>query len=554
MRLFRAFAAVALATAGSMIAVGATGGPAAAHEHPTPVELDSPAVVQVQTYAHVSISLIEHNKSGPHIGLHQRVYEPLLSSGSGFAVDPTGGIVTSPNVIDVDLRRAEIYAVNQIFHEVYGTPLPADPFAQQVVQDANPAVQSAGRLQRCYAPNATDDTGGCVVFSERIVKVLPLVSSQKQFGNLEAQVLAPQAGQTGDVVVLKVGASSMPTVDLATNAQGVAAFSVLGFTGPPTDGRSLQKLDGHFVSAGATEVKRDAEFEKASPAVGAGVGGGPVVGERGQVVGFLRQQPASGGNASPNLVLTSSDKIREALKKAGIEPHRGPTDGVYENAMHNYKNGLYTLAIPSLEQTLKLYPGHALAADALADSNRKKGTADDLTGRPGQDQALRAATDSGWRDTLLIVVSGATILGLLFGLGVLLRRRTRRRPPAPDQYTADPVMLGLVPQPRYPDEPAYDPLAESDTVLRPQPFYYPSADEMGRDGATVITHAPPQIETARIDTAAPTEPAVRYEAPTEVRAMPTVARPADDPLACSRCGMPVKPTQGFCGHCGQRLH
>ena len=33
--------------------------------------------------------------------------------------------------------------------------------------------------------------------------------------------------------------------------------------------------------------------------------------------------------------------------------------------MHNYKNKGYAAAIPSLNQTLKLYPGHALAAQAL---------------------------------------------------------------------------------------------------------------------------------------------------------------------------------------------
>ena len=71
-------------------------GPAQAHDHPTPVELDAPGVVQVQTYGQVSISLIEHNRAGAHIGLTQRTYTPLLRSGSGFAVDASATIVTSP--------------------------------------------------------------------------------------------------------------------------------------------------------------------------------------------------------------------------------------------------------------------------------------------------------------------------------------------------------------------------------------------------------------------------------------------------------------------------
>src|SRR5262249_46206523 len=161
MRLLRALFFLIAVLAGAAVSVGITGKPAVAHTHPTPVELDSPAVVRIETYAQVSISLIEHNRSGVHIGLLQRTYTPLLASGSGFAVDPSGGIVTARKVIDVDLRRAEIYAVNKIFNERYANaaPLPDDPFTTHSITDVDRTEPIAGRLQRCYQPNATDETG-----------------------------------------------------------------------------------------------------------------------------------------------------------------------------------------------------------------------------------------------------------------------------------------------------------------------------------------------------------------------------------------------------------
>src|SRR5438105_13485124 len=110
MRPLRGLFLAGLAMISLTVVVGVFSGPAAAHTHPTPIELDSPAVVRVETYAEVSISLIEHNQRGTHIGLTQRTYMPLLASGSGFAVDPSGGIVTTRKAIDVDLKRAEIYA------------------------------------------------------------------------------------------------------------------------------------------------------------------------------------------------------------------------------------------------------------------------------------------------------------------------------------------------------------------------------------------------------------------------------------------------------------
>ena len=151
-----AIATTLIAAPAAVLAV--TAGPALAHEHPTKVELISPAVVRVETYAEVSISLIEHGLRGAHIGLHQRTYTPMLAAGSGFAVDPTGGIVTSREVTDVDLRRAEIYAVNEIFRERYGAAarLPANSFTRHRISGGDPTERIAERLQQCYTPNRTD--------------------------------------------------------------------------------------------------------------------------------------------------------------------------------------------------------------------------------------------------------------------------------------------------------------------------------------------------------------------------------------------------------------
>src|SRR5436190_6801050 len=110
----------------AFLAALALAGPAGAHNHPTQVELDAPAVVFVKTFAQVNVSLIEHNRHGKHIGLLQETYEPELASGSGFAVDPNGTVVTAGDVVTPDLDKAKIFAVNKIFGERYGrnAPLP----------------------------------------------------------------------------------------------------------------------------------------------------------------------------------------------------------------------------------------------------------------------------------------------------------------------------------------------------------------------------------------------------------------------------------------------
>ena len=484
--------------------LAAVAGPAAAHTHPTNVELIAPAVVQVETYVEVNISLIEHNRKGAHIGLLQQRYSPKLASGSGFDVDPDGGVVTSREVIDVDLRRAEIYAVNQIFHERYGdvAPLPADPFAMQSINGGDPADQIPGRLQQCYRPNATDMTGGCVVFSRRVIKVLPFVTSQQQFGNLPATVVTPDEGQPGDVVVLKVGASSMPTARLATGVQS-APFTVLGFSTTPSNEQSLRKLEGHFIKDGSTELKRDPEYNGLVTGMGTGLAGGPVVGERGDVVGFLIRRP---GAAPTDLTLVEPAAIRAALDTAKITAHSGPTDGAYESALHNYKNQLYAAAIPSLSQTLKLYPGHALATEALAQANRKRGTADDLTGRPAQATPGQGVDKPDFRRTVLpLVVAGAALILLAVAIVLLLRRRRSTTAVPADPAGGPPPVV--VPAPRQPSSasPGLGAMRRQATVLRPRTV-----------GAGPSSPPPPATE-------------------------------------CPVCGAPVVAAQTFCGECGHRL-
>ena len=510
MRLLRTCFIASLLVAGPTALLAVTATPASAHVHPTPTELVAPAVVRVETYAEVNISLIEHNRKGRHIGLVQKTFRPMVAAGSGFAVDPSGGIVTTREIINVDLRRAEIYAVNQLFRQRYGAaaPLPADPYTTHTIKDQDPADQVADRLQRCYRPNTTDQTGGCLIFSRRAVEVLPFVSSQERYGNLTATVLEPADGQQSDVVVLKVGASSMPTARIGPAVRG-APFAVLGFKGLPTNGPSLTVQNGHFARAGATELARDAEYPRLVADMAAGTLGGPVVGESGEALGFLTRH---GTGADTQLTLVGPEAIRTALTAAKVKPQSGPTDSSYNSAMHNYKNKLYAASIPDLTQTLKLYPGHALATEALTEANRRKGTAEDLTGRVAAPGAQAESSES-WdlRRTVLPVAIGVLALVLLaVAIFVLLRRRRSAAAPpeAPEEGLA-PVVL---PTPRQPSS------AGPGTATRHQ--------------ETVLRS---QMAVASPFTRQPDAPAVPRSA------------------TCSRCGSPVGSSQGFCAQCGQRL-
>ena len=125
--------------------------------------------------------------------------------------------------------------------------------------------------------------------------VYPYVTSQQRYGGLHAEVL----GGTSDVAILRVrGANSMPTVAVGTSTAGAEALGVLGFTGIPGADNPLQEINQHLATKGGDQLKttgleagdvRDAA--KLAAGLQHGMAGGPVLAERGDVVGLLPSAP-----------------------------------------------------------------------------------------------------------------------------------------------------------------------------------------------------------------------------------------------------------------------
>jgi hypothetical protein len=517
--LRRAMFLVAVATI-ALALLGLTVPPAFGHTHPTPVERTEPAVVRVETSVQVDISLMEHDRHGKHIGLYQKRYEPVLNAGSGFAVDPSGVIVAAGGVITADPRQAEIYAVNHIFNDRYGNraPLPADPKTTTTIRNDNLDDPLNSRLQRCYRANTADTTGGCVIATSRVIRVYPYVSSQARYGNLTASVLYPKTGEAGDapVSVLKVGANSMPTVDLGTSTAGTADFAALGFTKVPE--KPLPEKDpmvnskGHLIGSGP-DVEKDDLQPKLVTAIAAGIWGGPVVGKTGRTTGFLQVRPGEDGKLEP--YMTDVGAIRKALAAVQVEPHQGPTDAVYEAAMHNFKNHAYAAAIPSLEETLKLYPGHALARRNLDIAKDKKGTAEDTTGRGSEVKGISVDTDGMSLWTIAVIV-GLLLVASLVALGAV--RRGTLRPPALRRSGDDAATSSG-------EAPARPPPARREARTTPrEPVDWPRAEAQ-------VTPAPGRAPIATARRPAPAAEEVGF---------------------CTECGRPVEPEHKFCGYCGHK--
>ena len=557
--------------------------PAAAHEHPTPTERAAPAVVWVEARAEVEVSLVEHlldDPGGVHIRIVQSTSRPVLSSASGFVVDPTGAVVTDGAITAVDRERAAIYAINEAFRERYGdqAPLKGDLFTRQRIAGDSDRLQQ--RLEACYPPHAVNDAGGCVVRVTPTYVVYPHVTSQEEYGQLPAELLS---GSTSAVAVLQVrGATSMPTVNLGESTEGAKALAVLGFTGAPDAAKPVPAVNAHLAEIGGTvhktedlDEKETAAAVELAKALPAGLHGGPAVAEQGQAVGFFVSDEDSGPPPAEPGRLVDVATIREVLSAAGITPRRGPVDSSFEAAMHAYKNGGFAAAIPSLEATLDLFPGHAMAVASLADSQEQVAAGSAGPAAPGQGEPAADEAASGTPWLVVLTVLAAVLLLAAVVLVVLRRRRSAtpadagRPPPGP-----------LRPGEGRPVPPARTPSGPPERQVVPSGAGGPGPGTGPRSGAVAVMErgGPGPGGAAALGGGEPPPPgsAPSRSLPTQNPAAPVgdggrgtsrvTAGPSpvlaprrdppsgpgaeDRPAFCTTCGARLAPHHRFCGRCG----
>jgi hypothetical protein len=414
---------------------------AQAHTHPTPIERAAPAVVYIEGRANVEVALIEHHtgpeKRAVHISIIQSTWNPLLDTASGFFVDPNGTVVTTGDLLRPRNTDAEVYAVNEAFAKQYGVqaPLPPNPYSRHHVGKGTNTVDQ--RLQACYPPHKLpNDSGGCVIRTTMAYTVHPYVTDQRLYGNLPAEVDTKHS--TPQVALLRVRSNNLPTVTVAPPSAQETALAVLGFTDIPgaTGDHKQLVINQHFATPGGPVLK-SAHLDAAEAAgsamlkkeLGRGVEGGPVVAgggkatSSGQVVGLI---PAAAPAGQPVPTLVGATTILGVLKSAGVPNQTSLTDAQFEAAMHHFKNKEYAASIPFLENTLKQFRGHALAAADLAIAKEQvaKGAGAPTMTTPATAATTSTSQSSSGKGLLVLGLVVAAVAALVI-LGVALRQRRR---------------------------------------------------------------------------------------------------------------------------------
>jgi hypothetical protein len=264
------------------------------------------------------------------------------------------------------------------------------------------------------------------------------------------------AGSTPEVAVLKVGgASSMPTVPLGSSTAGARALGALGFTDVPggAGARRLKNIPTHLAEVGGSTIKSKdlpprevADAARLVQGLKQGMTGGPLVAEKGQVIGFLAPlRTTDGAGTIPRVVSVAA--ILKALRTARVNPHGGPVDRDFESGMHPFKNGGFAESIPFFTRALASFPGHLLAAENLAVAKSKAHGTVPKSGSAANQTAPEAAQSADGDAWSWALASMAAVLLLALACWLLLLRRRRMIPEQGGSAASDHGGLGKSPSP-----------------------------------------------------------------------------------------------------------
>ncbi|GAB2866905.1 hypothetical protein GCM10022221_79430 [Actinocorallia aurea] len=477
--------------------------PVQAHEHPHgSTDRVTPGAVRIEVGAKVDITLLDDRAA---LKRFKRSYEVTLGAGSGFTVSPEGVLITATGTVDSEEDPA-VYAANRVFAEYYEQQIPAD-FARH----------SAGtgdldfRLQSCYPPERSDST--CTAVITPTVRVFPYLEPPSDEG-YPAEILKTGADPSAPAVLRVTGGTKdldLPTLPLAKAYGGeIKALDIMTYKARPSVEVTPTVEVAHLDPPGSRTLLKDDRERIADQITADGAGGAVIDDQHSEVIGLVTL-------AGTETTFTPVEDILAAMESAGVTAHRGPLDVVFETALAHYHDRSYSLAIPVLEQVLKLRPDHAVALSHLRDSRAWKGT---------DKEAKRPTADGGGPGIFTPWTIGAAALLLAaLGAGALLLRKPRAASP---DAAVTAVVAGALPP------------APLTTVDRSDPGRFPGVpSNPGGPGNPSGPGTPGGPgATSRPGAGAHPGPVLREPGP------------GDRPAYCTQCGMRRGPAHRFCGYCG----
>lgn len=233
----------------------------------------------------------------------------------------------------------------------------------------------------------------------------------------------------GDVALLKVPLSNLPSSELATEVPRVGdVVHSIGYpasTATITDYGLEPTAKSGTVSTIATAGT--APVLEVSAPMTAGMSGGPTVDNLGRVVGINSFRPP--GEVGEFNFVSAVSELTDMLRTNGVVAALSPADGAYREGLTDYYAGDYADAIGGFDNALALSPSYPNALDLRTDAVRRR-------------EASGAGSSAGIPSWLPAAGGGLLAALAIGGIGYYLytRRGSRSdREPPPDALPAESI-------------------------------------------------------------------------------------------------------------------
>ncbi|WP_066067394.1 serine protease [Neobacillus soli] len=330
-------------------------------------EYSKPAVVRIIDYAVVGWQF-NNAANDPEVAaiLDKLNYQSIIGgSGSGAIISSDGYIVTNAHVVEQS-KMDDAGITSAAFKQL--VTIMADHYKI----DYEVAYK--------YMVKHTQYTG--------IKKVLKVILPGGDILDGEIKSYGAPINEGKDVAVLKVEGKNLPTLPLG-NSDNIQNQENIWVSGYPAAGDSellspdsslVSSMNAGQISATSKKTEQGSPVIQLNAAATHGNSGGPVINEKGQIVGLLtfRGDTVNGQEVQGFNFAVPVNTVKEFVNQAGVKNTNSDTDKLYKEGLALYWGGYYKHALDKFEAVQRIYPNHSEIKQYIANSEKKMGSSKTL--------------------------------------------------------------------------------------------------------------------------------------------------------------------------------
>ncbi len=184
-----------------------------------------------------------------------------------------------------------------------------------------------------------------------------------------------------DVAVLKVEGKNLPTLKLGNSdsIEDQDNIWVIGYPGAADavglfspDSLLESSMNGGQISATSKKLDSGASVIQINAAISGGNSGGPVINEKGEIIGLATASATDGYQQIQGFnFAVPVNIVKEFVNQSGAKNTSSNTDKLYREGLELYWGGYYKDALEKFESVQRIFPDHSEIKDYITNSEKK---------------------------------------------------------------------------------------------------------------------------------------------------------------------------------------